>query len=173
MQTLRLPPPQHRLPCRDLPGRAQQRSGSGGAERAQQCSGRPLGALQGSWGDIRIQDATLAETAAVLLGRVDLQDLTGAGYPSRLADEVCGEGPGARVTEPGPKGKSLLQRLHWVVLGLGWPGVQGLGLRVEGLGWACVQAPARPQPCGVGCTEGRAAGLGLMERVLRIMAARG
>ena len=51
--------------------------------------GAPPGALQGSWGDVRIQDATLAETAAVLLGRVDLQDLTGAGYPSRLADEVC------------------------------------------------------------------------------------
>ena len=50
--------------------------------------GAPQGALQGSWGDIRVQDATLAETAAVLLGRADLQDLTGAGYPSRLADEV-------------------------------------------------------------------------------------
>lgn len=50
--------------------------------------GAPQGALQGSWGDIRVQDSTLAETAAVLLGRADLQDLTGAGYPSRLADEV-------------------------------------------------------------------------------------
>ena len=50
--------------------------------------GAPPGALQGSWGDIHVQDSAMADVAAVLLGRADLRDLTGTGYPGSVAEQV-------------------------------------------------------------------------------------
>ena len=117
--------------------------GSAGGRSGTAAFGAPQGALQGAWGDARILDATLADVAAVLLGRADLQELTGAGLPSSVADQVwCFERQGS-WTQPAP--------MH--IYDAALADVASMPLQGAGLPrFTCPGLPLWPWRAALGCT---------------------